>query len=211
MASSFSSFRGARQPRRRRHRLLKALLALIVVAVALNVVTTPWVFHIGGRFTPLIQWNGYGPVAGSNGGHYLLFTHLQGGLIFHGYGNGGCGQFSGCDNVQGSAKICTESGVTYTFQLTGQVHAWLSTSGSRTSLDISGGTPRRLPFDIAFDGSWHGPALRVANTDDAFTQAFTARGAIRSTTSTADNGHAEATLRYGSAAGFATACRALAG
>jgi hypothetical protein len=212
MSASFSSFRGSTQPRKRgRHLLLKTILVLIVAFVAVNLAVTPWIVRIGDRFTPLAQWTGFGPVQGSNGGHYVLFTHLQGGLLIDSAGHGRCSQFSGCDNLQGSARLCTESGITYTFQLTGQIHAWLRTDGSRTLLDIAGGSPRPLPFDISFDGSWHGPVLAVANTDDAFTQVFTARGRIRSTNSTANDGHASATLRYGTAAGFAAACKALAG
>jgi len=211
MSSSFSSFRGSTQPRRlRRHQLLKLILLVVVVFLMVNVAATPWILRIGDRFTPLGQWNGFGPVQGSNGGHYVLFTHLQGGLLENsGHRSVGCGQLSGCDTLHGTARLCTESGVTYTFQLTGQIHAWLRTDGARTSLDLSGGSPRPLPFEIIFAGSWHGPVLAVANTDDAFTQVFTPRGRIRSTNSTANNGHASATLQYGSAAGFAAACRTL--
>lgn len=71
-------------------------------------------------------------------------------------------------------------------------------AGQGTRIDLPG-----------FDGAWHGPALAIANTDDAFTQAFTPRGAARTVTSTADDGHASVVLRYGSAAGFAASCRAL--
>jgi hypothetical protein len=212
MGAGFASFRGSTEPRRRpRHRLLKTLLLVVVAAVVVNLAVTPWVFRIGGQFTPFAQWNGYGPVQGSNGGRYLLFAHLQGNLLVNSSSRSGCSQLSGCDHVQGSAQLCTEDGATYTFDLTGQVHAWLHTDGARTSVDISGGSQQKLPFAIVFAGTWHGRVLRVANTDDAFTQVFTARGRIRSTDSTVNNGRARATLRSGSPAGFAAACKTLAG
>ena len=54
--------------------LLLTVAAILVVYVGL----TPWALHIGGRSTPLEQWDGYGEVRASNGGKYLLFTHLAG-------------------------------------------------------------------------------------------------------------------------------------
>ena len=63
---------------------------------------------------------------------------------------------------------------------------------------------------ISMAGSWHGTRLVVASTDSSFTKVLTPRGAIRHTASAADAGHASVTLRYGSSAAFARACRALA-
>lgn len=63
---------------------------------------------------------------------------------------------------------------------------------------------------VAFHGEWHGPALVLASPDNSVTEVFTSRGAIRTTTSTADAGTATVTLHYGSAADFARACQALA-
>ena len=103
-------------PRRRGHlRLLKGLLALVIAFFVIEVAVNPWTFHIGDRFTPLTGWDGYGTVRASNGGHYVLFTHLQG------TGLGSSCSFTGCDTLQGSAKICTERGSTYTFRLLGSV------------------------------------------------------------------------------------------
>jgi hypothetical protein len=85
----------------------------------------------------------------------------------------------------------------------------MATARYRAATAAAGGTPKPLPFDIVFTGKWTGPTLRAANTDDAFTQVFTARGAIRRTTSTANDGQARATLRSGTVAQFSAACRAL--
>jgi hypothetical protein len=195
-------------PRRSRHLLLMSMLTLVILIVVANLAITPWVLHIGGRPTPLDRWTGYGSVQASNGGHYLLFTSIRGGLIADSYDIGGCSQLHGCDNLQGSARICTQRGTTYDFQITGQIRTWLNTAGARTSLDLSGGP---LPYGLAFEGAWHGPVLRVANADDAFTTTFTPAGAIRPHPNAADDGRASVALRYGSAAAFTAACQTLAG
>ena len=125
--------------RRRGLWLLRGMLALVIAVFVLQVALNPWIFHIGDRFTPLTAWDGYGTVQASNGGHYLLFTHLQAGL-FH----AGC-SFSGCQMVHGSAQICTERGSTYTLQLQGTVQARWSTDGAKTSLELRNAKSGPLP------------------------------------------------------------------
>jgi hypothetical protein len=193
------------------HILLRLVLIVFVVLFLAEFVPAPWSFHIGGRFTPLGQWDGYGPVRASNGGRYLLFTHLQGGVIAHG-GRPGCAFHGGCNTLRGSAKLCTQSGRVYSFSLSGKVHGWLTTDGSLTSIDLSGGSPVPLPHGhvVAFQGTWHGPVLPIADTGGSFTAAFTAAGRIRKNTSTAPAGTAHGTLRYGTAVAFSQACHALA-
>ena len=197
---------GYPQPRRRRLILLKGLLALVIAVALANLVTTPWVFHIGDRFTPLTGWDGYGSVQASNGGRYVLFTHLQGGVR-----GLGCGIF-GCDSLHGSAKICTRRGSVYALALNGTVDGRWSTDGAKTSLDLQNAGSGPLPggWVISFKGRWHGTRLVVASPDNSFTEVFTPAGAIRRTTSSADAGRASVTLRYGSGAAFTRACRALA-
>jgi len=118
----------------------------------------------------------------------------------------------GCDNLRGTARLCTLSGTTETFALTGAVHSWLRTEGARTDLSITGGSPKPLPdgWQVALRGTWHGPALTMASQDNSFTRAFAPRGAIRTVTSTANRGTATVTLRPGSASAFGRACRSLA-
>jgi hypothetical protein len=193
---------------RRRHVWLRLLLVLIVVFLVIDVLPTPWAWHIGGRFTPTQEWDGYGQLRASNGGKYVLFTHLRGSIV---QGKWTSCSYRGCDSMYGNARLCTESGRTYTFSLTGKVGGWLTTNGSNTSIDLSGGQPAPLPegWVVALHGSWRGPALSLSSPDNSFTEVFTARGAIRTTTSSADAGTASVTIRYGSAADFAQACRAL--
>lgn len=202
---------GARQRRRGPGVWLRLLLVLIVVLLLVNVGLTPWAVHIGGRTTLLEEWDGYGPLRASNGGRYVLFIHFRAG-VYSGASRLDCSFAGGCNTLHGSAKLCTEAGQTYSFALAGDVHAWWSTDGAPSEVDLTGGSPTRLPegWVVALHGRWHGPALMLASPDNSFTEVFTPRGAIRHVTSTADAGTAHATLRYGPAAAFTSACHALA-
>jgi hypothetical protein len=198
-----------RQPRR--FGCLGLLVLLVFVLIFVDVLPTPWALHIGGRFTPLGSWEGYGQVMASNGGRYVLSANLRGGLVGSD-GRPDCSMQGGCDTLHGSAKMCAENGTTYSFSLSGAVHSWLSTNGAKTDIDLTGGSPTPLPdgWVVAFHGIWHGPVLALASPDNSFTEVFTRRGAIRTTTSTADAGTATVTLQYGSAADFSRACHTLA-
>jgi hypothetical protein len=194
--------------RPRRYILLRLVLLATIVLLAIYVLPTPWALHIGGRFTPLEEWDGYGPVQASNGGHYLLFTHFRGGILATGHTS--C-SFRGCNSLTGTAQLCAQGGQRYTFTLTGAVHGWASTNGARTDLNLTGGTPASLPHGwvVAFHGVWHGPALPVATS--SLTKVFTPAGAIRPAASAKDAGTASGTLRFGTTASFDHACRVLAG
>jgi hypothetical protein len=202
-----ASRKSASQAGSRRHIWLRLLLIVIVVLLGLYVLPTPWAFHMGSKFSPVGEWDGYGPVQAGNGGHYLLYTHLRGGLA-NNHGHAGC-SFGGCDTLTGTAQLCTQGGQHYTFDLTGAMHGWYTTNGSRTDIALTGGKPKPLPHGrvVAFHGVWHGAVLPIAST--SFAEVFTPSGTMRTTTSAA--GPARGTLRYGSVASFDQACHALAG
>ncbi len=208
-SSRSSRSRSAPAKRSRGPVWLRLLLILIVAVLLIGVLPAPWALDIGGHFSPLGEWDGYGPVQASNGGHYLMFTHLHGGVT-----NGddsACG-IRGCHSLTGNAQVCTSSGQRYTFDLTGTVHGWLSTNQALTDITLTGGTPKALPRGtvLAFRGTWHGPVLPVATTNSSFTEVFTPAGAMRTSTSAANGGTAHGKLRFGSATGFDQACNALA-
>ena len=204
--------RSAKQAQRRSRRAgpvwLRLLLIVVVVALLLDVLPAPWALDIGGQFSLLGDWDGFGQVRASDGGTYLLFIHLHGGIT-----NGVTAQcsFRGCDALTGNAQLCTRSGQRYTFGLYGKEHTWLSTDGALTDLYLSDGTHPVLPkrWVIAFHGIWHGGALPIANTNGSFTKVFSPAGAIR-TPSLADTGTAHGELRKGPLASFDAECRALA-
>ncbi len=193
----------------RRYIALRLLLIVIVVLLGLYVLPTPWAFHMGGKFSAAGEWDGYGQVQAGDGGRYLLYTHLRGGILTN-HGHAGC-SLTGCDTLTGTAQLCTQGGQHYTFDLTGAVHGWYTTNGSRTNIALTGGKPKPLPHGsvVAFHGVWHGAELPIAGT--SFSEVFTPSGAIRTSRSTAATGTARGTLRYGSVTSFDRACRALAG
>ncbi len=59
----------AGSPRQRRGRitLLKAVLVVLIALALADLVTTPWVFHIGDRFTPQDVSTTTGPSSRSSG------------------------------------------------------------------------------------------------------------------------------------------------
>lgn len=206
MTTPSSSFRR----RLRARRLLASLALVVILVVAFAVLFPPWIFHIGDRSTPGMSWDGVGTVTATNGGTYVLSAHLIGGLTgIDRRGGMSCSQFSGCDSVHGTARLCTRSGHSYTFKLLGAVHSWWSTDSARTNVDLTGTS---LPdgWVVALTGAWKGPTLVLHSPDNSFTEAFTPAGVVRTTTSTADAGTATVSLRYGTAADFTRACTALA-
>ena len=88
----------------KRYVLLRIVLILVVVGLCVYILPSPWAFHMGGRFSPLGEWDGYGPVQASNGGRYLLYTHLSGGIV-NDRGHAAC-SLTGCDSLIGTAQLC---------------------------------------------------------------------------------------------------------
>ena len=172
---------------RGRYIVLRIVLIAFVVAFLAEFVPAPWAFHIGGRFTPLGQWDGYGPVQASNGGRYLLFTHLQGGVIARG-GRPGAPSTAAAPPCAAARSCAPRAGGCTHSAWPGTMHGYLTTDGSPTDLSLSGGSPVPLPHGlvVAFHGTWNGPVLPVASTDGSFTEAFTPSGAIRKS---APDGH----------------------
>jgi hypothetical protein len=203
---------GARRRMRPRGRFgcLGLLVFLAVILAVVYVVPNPWALRIGGRFTPTESWQGYGPVSASNGGRYLLYLNLRGGLLNGGEnGHASCGG-RGCDSLGGTAKLCTTSGKSYTFQVSGAVHSWWSTDGAATGVGLTNSPPLPDGWVVSLHGAWHGPVLQLASPDNSWTEVFTPAGAIRSVTSTADAGTATTTISYGTQAAFQAACQRLA-
>jgi hypothetical protein len=186
------------------------VLVLVIVLAVLYVAPNPWALHIGGRFTPAETWEGYGEVHASNGGRYVLYLNLRGGLLNSTDDGSLSCSGRGCDSLGGHANLCTTSGKTYTFFLYGDVDSWWSTDGAQTTVDLTNSPPLPDGWVVALRGAWHGPNLQLASPDNSWTEVFTPAGAIRTTTSTADAGMATTTISYGSHDAFEAACEALA-
>ena len=190
------------------HIVLRIVLIAFVALFLAEFVPAPWAFHIGSRFTPLGQWDGYGPVQASDGGRYLLFTHLQGGVFAHG-GRPGCFLHGGCNTLRGSAKLCTRerAGVLVhpdrhdarlaDHRRVGHQHRPVRRLAGPAAARPGGGVD-----------AWHGPVLPVASTDGSFTEAFTPPG--RSGRPPPRRTHGRCATSDGSATAFGQACHTLA-
>jgi hypothetical protein len=108
------------------------LVVLVLMAAGVLSAFSPWSFFIGGRFTPLTQWTGYGKMHSPAGRDYGLFLRLT-----HNQSDDVAGTFAATPNLHGSAILCTPQGETYEYRLQGTVHdAWLQTEGRATGLTL---------------------------------------------------------------------------
>jgi hypothetical protein len=162
------------------------------VVVALN----PWSLHIGGRWTPLLTWQGSGKLVTKSGAQYPLWVSFYPSSHFSRLQMDGLRPTGG---LQGSALLCTSRGVTQRLNLSGTIYGgWRSTEGSLMSFRLL--EPK--PFDIGqrqgyFDlvGRWQGPALVMD------------RSSVGGTfNSSLKIDQASVTLTWGNASDFKTAC-----
>ncbi|HEY6351506.1 MAG TPA: hypothetical protein VI636_19050 [Candidatus Angelobacter sp.] len=126
------------------------------VVVALD----PWAFHIGGRWTPLLTWQGSGKLVAKGGIEYPLWVSFYPSSHFSQLHMDGLRPTGG---LQGSAWLCTSRGVTQRLELSGTIYGgWRSTEGSLMAfrllepkiIDLG---QRRGYFDLA--GRWRGQEL----------------------------------------------------
>jgi hypothetical protein len=118
-------------PIRQRHGCFASLLGLIILGVVVvygvAALTSPWAFHIGGRWTPLLYWSGSGKLV-TKGGTYPLYVSFFPSSHFSQLHLDGLRPTGG---VQGSGSLCTSPGVMQTLKLSGTIYGgWRSTEGS---------------------------------------------------------------------------------
>jgi hypothetical protein len=107
------------------------LVVTLLITAGVISAFSPWSFFIGGRFTPLAQWTGYGKMH-SSGGDYGLFLRLA-----HHQSDDVANAFSAQPNLRGSAILCTPQGDKFEYRLEGTVrNAWLQTEGRATGLKL---------------------------------------------------------------------------
>jgi len=171
-------------------------MAVIYTVAAL---TNPWAFHIGGRWTLLLFWHGYGRLLAKSGAEYPLYLRF-----FPSYDTGvstlNREELRPTGALRGSAALCTAPGVTQPLQVTGTVYsAWQTTEGSVMEFSLL----EEKHLDVAHEtgvldlvGSWRGPELAVEVPSDT-------GGSSGSGLQLAG---ATATLNWGSYAEFESAC-----
>lgn len=186
----------------RRHGCLASLFGLILLGAAIAygvaAITSPWAFHIGGRWTPFLTWTGTGQLVTASG-TYPLYVSLYPASHFSRLRLDGLRPMGG---LQGSGWLCVSRGVTQRLRLGGTIYGgWRSTENSLIGFRLN--EPKY--FDMGqrqgyFDlyGRWRGPDL-VMDERDAYGGLF--RSGLRIE-------HASVTLNWGSYSDFKAACAA---
>lgn len=189
------------KPRRRGFGFL-GLFACIALLYAVFALISPWAFHIGGRWTPLLYWTGSGRLV-TKGGTYPLYI-----MIYPSSRGGSTLRLDGlrpAGGLHGSGWLCTARGVTVPLDLTGTIYGgWRSTDGSLMEFRLLErnsasqqliGSGYRGYFDLF--GYWHGPELTM-NDRGEWSSKFRSGLKIE---------HASVTLTSSSWSDFQAACR----
>jgi hypothetical protein len=164
---------------------------------AVVVLTGPWALHIGGRWTPLLTWQGAGKLLTKGGIEYPLYVSFYPSSHFSRLHMDGQRPTGG---LQGSGWLCTSRGVTQRLELSGTIYGgWRSTEGSLMAfrllepkiIDIGQGQGY---FDLV--GRWRGPELVM---DDGGHVGNPFRSGLKIE-------HASVTLDWGSYSDFKAVC-----
>lgn len=111
------------------------LVVTVLMAAGVLSAFSPWSFFIGGRFTPLAQWTGFGKLHSAVGGDYGLFLRLA-----HRQTDDLTSGLKAKSSLHGSAILCTPQGEKVEYRLEGMVRdAWLQTEGQSTKLVLTTG------------------------------------------------------------------------
>jgi hypothetical protein len=95
-----------------------------------------WTYFIGGRFTPLQTWTGFGKLRSSAGTDYGLYLHLS-----QHKADKVVPVLGAKPNLRGAATLCTPQGAKYELEIEGLVRdAWWITEGRDTGLALMSGT-----------------------------------------------------------------------
>jgi hypothetical protein len=186
--------------RQRRGTLMRSFLGLVLVgALFYGVVLAldPWAFRIGGRFTPLLTWQGAGKLLTKGGKEYPLWVSFYPSSHFSRLHMDGLAPTGG---LQGSGWLCTSRGVTQRLNLSGTIYGgWRSTDGSLMAFRLL--EPKIIDlgqregfFDLA--GRWNGPELVM---NDRGSVGSTFRSGLRIE-------HASVTLDWSSYSDFKAVC-----
>jgi hypothetical protein len=188
----------------KRDSLAKVLLVFVLggaLFYAVVVALGPWAIHIGGRWTPLLTWQGLGKLRTENGTEHPLYVSFYPSSHFSHLHMDGLRPTGG---LQGSGWLCTSRGVTQQLKLSGTIYgAWSSTEGSLMAfrllepkiIDIGQGQGF---FDLI--GKWRGPELVMDS-----------RGSVGSTfRSGVKIEHPSVTLDWGTYSDFQAVCASVA-
>jgi hypothetical protein len=146
---------------KRKHTLgcLGSLIALVILVAAIQILITPWAFHIGSKFTPGMSWTGVAVGHSPAGQPFAARLTIQANTL----DRHSCSQ-AGCDDFHGRMDVCTAAG-RYSFtNVSGTVGGWRSTDGQTMKFRVAHGTtPATRYLQMDFTGTWHG---RVYQSSD---------------------------------------------
>jgi hypothetical protein len=117
--------------RTRRHGCLASLFGVLLLCAAVVYgvagVTSPWSFHIGGRWTPLLSWSGFGELHTQNGAYPLYVTFYPSSHFSRLHLDG----LRPSGGLQGSGWLCTSKNTIQRLTLSGTLYGgWRSTENS---------------------------------------------------------------------------------
>jgi hypothetical protein len=145
---------------KRKHTLgcFGTLVAIVVLVLVIQILVTPWAFHIGGSFTPMMRWTGVAEGSARNGGGTYA---MQIQIVANQLNDHACDQF-GCDDFHGSAAVCTAAGEHRFTNISGKVGGWTSVDGQKMSVDIAHGTTTiDRNMQLVLTGTWHGKVYQA--------------------------------------------------
>jgi hypothetical protein len=177
-------------------RLLSILVLGGALVYGLVAVTSPWAFHIGGRWTPLLYWSGSGQLV-TTATSTPLYLYLYPASHFSHLHLDGLRPTGG---VIGKAWLCTSPGVMQYLTMSGTIYGgWRSTEASLMSVRFVEPTvinlgQRQGYFDLF--GRWKGRQL-VMNDRGHVSGTF--RSGLKVD-------HASVTLDYASYSDFKAQC-----
>jgi hypothetical protein len=143
--------------------ILKLLLTLVfggALVYGVVVALDPWALHIGGRFTPLLTWQGSGRLLTKSGAVYPMYISFFPSSHFSRLHMDGLRPTGG---TQGNGWLCTAPGQTVRLTLSGTIYgAWRSTEDSLMAFRVVefqnfNVGQRQGYFDLI--GRWRGPEL----------------------------------------------------
>jgi hypothetical protein len=177
-------------------RIFAAMLFAVAVVYAVAAITSPWSFHIGGRWTPFLSWSGYGKLV-TNNGTYPLYITFYPSPHFSRLQLDGLRPSGG---LRGNGWLCAAPGAIERLRLHGTIYnGWSSTDGSLTQFrlnewnNIDLGEHRGF-FDLY--GRWQGPQLVM---DDRNRYSATLRSGVKPE-------HASITFDWGTYSDFKSIC-----
>ena len=176
--------------------LLMLLLLGVTLVYGIALVIAPWSFHIGGRFTPMLIWQGSGKLL-TKGGEYPLYLYFYPDSHFSRLRLDGKQPTGG---VQGRGWLCTSRGVMQKLKLSGTIYdGWRSTEGSvitfRLNEPIYVSLGQRQGFFDLY-GKFRGPEL-VMDSRNSWGERFQSGLRIE---------QPSVTLDYGSYSDFKAVC-----